>query len=343
VPGCSLPVLGYLGQVVRRVPAIDRLRAVALIMMLVHHFTKWLAGDVHGIIPGWEGMVVTDIAAPAFTIAAGTSAVLYATAKRPPVLTIVRRYGMLVPIGMLLQWLFTSHLPFDWGVLQALGVGVVASTLLATAVRSPGVMAVFATFALVTGPIVETIAEQHTGRLADALGGVFPLVTYTGFALAGATAGLLLIRDPDRGRQALAAGGVFAFVTALMLVMGTAPDRYPGGAAFIIPGIAGTLLLFGALDRVRTMPAAFGNHTLGIFLSHYAICWLITQIGWRDTMSQGTALVVAFGFTALFAVVAPKMPELPWSPRTGWSRSVQKRWASSAAYRATTASVSAVR
>lgn len=330
-----------------RVPAIDRLRAVALIMMLVHHFTKWLAGDVRGIVPGWDGFVVTDLAAPAFTLAAGASAVLYAMLKRPHLLTIVRRYGMLVPIGMGLQWLFTSRVPFDWGVLQALGVGVVISTILATAVRSPAVMAAFAAFTLATGPIVERVAEQHTGRLADVLGGVFPVVTYTGFALAGATGGLLLLRNPDRGRQALALGGAFALVTVLMIQLGAEPDRYPGGAAFIIPGLAGTLLLFGVLDRVRTMPAAFGNHTLGIFVAHYAMLWVMTEYGWRRSMTPGTALVVAFAFTALFAVVAPHVPTLPWSLRTGWARASrwgpQKRAASSAAYRATTASVSAVR
>src|SRR5688572_22320772 len=320
-------------------------------MMLIHHFTKWLAGDVHGILPGWDGFAVTDLAAPAFTIAAGASAVLYAMLKRPQLLTIVRRYGMLVPIGMVLQWLFTSHVPFDWGVLQALGVGVVVSTIVATAVRSPAVMAAFAAFTLATGPIVERIAEQHTGRLADILGGVFPVVTYTGFALAGATGGLLLLRNPDRGREALALGGALAAVTVLMIQLGVEPDRYPGGAAFIIPGLAGTLLLFGALDRVRTMPAAFGNHTLGIFLAHYALCWVITEYGWRRSMTPGNALAVAFVFTALFAVVAPHVPTLPWSPRTGWARASrsggrsgpQKRAASSAAYRATTASVSAVR
>ena len=330
-----------------RVAAIDRVRAVALIMMLVHHFTKWLAGDARGFFPGWDGFAVTDVAAPAFTIAAGASAVLYATAKRPRLLTIVRRYGTLVPIGMVLQWLFTSHVPFDWGVLQALGVGVVISTIVATAVHSPTALAALAGFALVTGPVVERIAEQHTGRVADALGGVFPLVTYTGFALAGATGGLLLLRNPERGRQSLLLGGGFALATLVMLAAGMPPDRYPGGPAFIVPGLAGTFLLFGVLDRVKTMPAAFGNHTLGIFVAHYALGWVITEHGWRSSLAPGTALLIAFGLTAAFAVVAPHVPTLPWSPRTGWARASgsgpQKRAASSAAYRATTASVSAVR
>jgi hypothetical protein len=264
--------------------------------------------------------------------------VLYATLKRPAVVTIVRRYGLLIPTGMLLQWLFTSHVPFDWGVLQALGVGVVISTLVSMVVQSPTAMTVISGAALLAGPITERFAEQHlTGRPADVLGGIFPIVTYTGFALAGATAGLLLLRNPDRGRQALLLGAALSVVTLAMIELGMPPDRYPSGAAFIIPGLAGTLLLFGALDRWTGVPDALGTHTLGIFLTHYVVSWTITQYGWRGSLSQPMALLVALGFTALFALVAPRVPPLPWSPRTGWARGrkrpafAQKRLASSAA------------
>lgn len=293
--------------------------------MLVHHFTKWLAGDVAAIIPGWDGFVVTDLAAPAFTIAAGASAVLYAVLKRPSVSRIVRRYGMLVPTGMLIQWLFTSHVPFDWGVLQALGVAVVVSTLLAIAIESPAVMAAIATGALVAGPVIEAAADGHAGRLADILGGVFPIVTYTGFALLGATGGLLLLRKRERGGEALALGIAFAGASLVLLALDMPPDRYPGGVAFVIPGIAGTLLLFGVLDRWRAVPDALGNHTLGIFLSHYAVCWAITESGWRHALTPTNALFVSFVAVLVFALVAPRVPTLPWSPRTGWART--SRWA----------------
>jgi len=323
-----------------RVSGLDRLRAVALVMMLVHHFVKWLYdGDPRDVLPGWEGFVVTDVAAPAFTIAAGASAVLWAT-RRPegvPVPTIVRRYGLLVPIGMLLQYLFTSHVAFDWGVLQALGLGVVVSTVVAMTVPSALAVGVLAAMALVSGPVVESSVESMSGRLADALGGVFPAVTYSGFALAGATGGLLLRRNPERGWQALALGGALGVVTLVLLEAGMPPDRYPGGAAFVIPGVAGTLLLFGVLDRWSAMPAAFGNHTLGIFIAHYVVFWLLTELGVRGSMEAETAVVVAFLFVVLFAVFAPRVPKLPWSPRTGWAYRPSwlprqaKRWASSAA------------
>jgi hypothetical protein len=323
------------------VPAIDRLRAAALVLMLIHHFTKWLAGDPRHVIPGWDGFVVTDLAAPAFTIAAGASAVLFVESRLargmpgPAVFrTVLRRYGLLVPIGMVIQWLFTSHVPFDWGVLQALGTGVVVSTAVAMIVWSPRMLGVCAMAALVAGPMAEAAAEGHTGRLADIAGGVFPAVTYIGFALLGAVGGRLLDIRPDRGLQALRAGAVLAGVTAVMIAGGMPPDRYPGGAAFIVPGIAGTLLLYGGLDRLRSMPAAFGNHTLGIFCAHYVACWAITVYGLRGSFSPGWAVLVGVAAVVVFAVVAPRVPQRPWSPRTGWARRArppQKRLASSAA------------
>ena len=317
-----------------RVPALDRLRAAALVLMLVHHFTKWLVdGDPRDVIPGWDGFVVTDLAAPAFTLAAGASAVLWATKRPTRVATVVRRYGLLVPIGMLLQWAFTTHVPFDWGVLQTIGVAVVASTLLTMAVRSPVAIGAATVVALIVGPIVESVFDGGEGRVIDAVAGVFPVVTYTGFALFGAWGALLLKRNPERGWHAVAAGSALLVLTSVMIEAGMPPDRYPGGAAFVIPGLAGTLLLFGLLDRWSAMPAAFGNHTLGIFIAHYALAWLFTRWGWRNTLEPETAIVVAFAFVVLFALVAPRVPKLPWSPRTGWTRKPadQKRLASSAA------------
>ena len=49
-----------------RLASLDRLRAAALTLMLLHHFTKWLAGDPRRILPGWEGFAFTDVCAPAF-------------------------------------------------------------------------------------------------------------------------------------------------------------------------------------------------------------------------------------------------------------------------------------
>lgn len=53
--------------------------------------------------------------------------------------------------------------------------------------------------------------------------------------------------------------------------------------------------------------------------------WMLFVVVDRPT----AALSFAAASTTLFTLVAPRMPALPWSPRTGWNR--QKRLASSAA------------
>src|SRR5690606_40927965 len=61
----------------RRSEALDRLRGVALVAMLVHHLIEWMSGDARAILPGWERFAVTDAAAVVFFVAAvGSMALL---------------------------------------------------------------------------------------------------------------------------------------------------------------------------------------------------------------------------------------------------------------------------
>jgi hypothetical protein len=252
--------------------------------------------------------------------------------------TVARRYLLLIPIGILLQQL-AAHSPWDWGVLQTLGAGVFLAVVL-TRVAPPLPLAVVA---LVAGPVLEQHFAGHPGYLAEMMGSTFPVVTYTGFALFGAAGARLLVRNPDRGKQALVAG---LLLVEVALVLGQAPDRYPGDASFIIPGLAGTLLLYGIVDRWHALPRSLGSHTLGIFLAHYVAFYAINRFGLRHSLSPASAVLTGVLAITFFAIVAPHVPELPWSPRTGRRRrqpADQNRVASSAAYRATTASVAAVR
>src|ERR687892_1379044 len=65
-----------------RLIALDRLRGLALVAMVVHHLTEWLTGDARAVLPGWRSFTVTDVAAPAFFVAAGASASLFAAGPR---------------------------------------------------------------------------------------------------------------------------------------------------------------------------------------------------------------------------------------------------------------------
>ncbi|MCU1487048.1 MAG: hypothetical protein JWN67_3794 [Actinomycetia bacterium] len=298
--------------------------------MLVQHLTEWLHGDPRAVLPGWEGFVVTDVCAPAFTVAAGASAVLMAEAMRRKGrrlidVTVVRRYGLLVPLGFAIHWILWGD-PLSWGVLETLGIVVVVSTLLARRVPV-GRLAAVAGVALVVGPLV---AERMAGDdlVTRILGPGFPLVTYLGFAVVGAVAARLVLGGRDRVPEALVLGALLAAVVAVELARGVPPDRHPGTfVGFVVPGLAGTLLLYGALGRwspPRWAEAVLGPaaaHTLGIFVGQYAVYWVLRATGSLHTIAAGPAVALAVGGAVALTLVSPFVPPLPWSPRTGWSRS----------------------
>ncbi|HYD09617.1 MAG TPA: heparan-alpha-glucosaminide N-acetyltransferase domain-containing protein [Acidimicrobiales bacterium] len=305
-------------------PGLDRLRAVALMMMLVHHFVGWFGRvDAREVLPGWQGMAVTDIAAPAFAVAAGASSLLFMEARRragsPVLATVLRRYGMLIPIGFVLQSLITGAV-WNWGVLQTLGASIVLSTACASlVVRSAPGAALLAGALFAAGHRVELVVADGHPWVADVFGSNFPLLTYVAFALVGVAAARAILTWPSCDRWAVVAGLGFVVVT---VVWAGEPDRYPADASFVLPGLAGTLLLYGLLERWPVLDGVLrtaGRHTLGIFIGHYLARVVMGRLGWLDHSDPVPAVLLAVTATALAVVVAPLVPTLPWSPRTGWA------------------------
>jgi uncharacterized membrane protein len=327
-----------------RVLALDRLRGLALVAMVVHHMTGWLTGDARAVLKGWSSFAVTDVAAPAFFVAAGASASLYMAARRRRGMTrprvaaeVLRRYGLLVPIGVAFDWLLWQH-PAMFGVIEALGVTVVVGAGLAVAVGARWLPALAAA-TLATGVLAERAVTSNAGWWADeVVAGKFPAATYLGFVLVGMAA-VRTGRFADR-RWGLTAAALGAAAVAVLLAVGVTPDRYPGGLAFVVPGLAGTALLYalaqcgwpmwlGAAGRLIRSAAA---HTLGIFLAHYVVYYvLVDRTGVAGTVPGAVALPVALLMAVALAAVAPQVPQLPWSPRTGRRRSPAERAAGAAA------------
>src|SRR5690606_8123252 len=108
--------------------ALDRLRGVALAAMLVHHLVDWSTGDARAVLPGWRSFALTDAAAVAFFVAAGASMALFVASQRRRgvrralvAARVLRRYGMLVPIGLTLDWVMWRDVAM-MGVLEVLGL-----------------------------------------------------------------------------------------------------------------------------------------------------------------------------------------------------------------------------
>jgi uncharacterized membrane protein len=320
-----------------RIVALDRLRGLALVAMVVHHMTEWLTGEARAVLPGWPSFAVTDVAAPAFFVAAGSSASLFMAAcrrrgmTRPRVAAVMlRRYGLLVPIGLAFDWLLWRH-PAMFGVIEALGATVVVGAALTVALAvTVGArwLPAFAAATVAAGVLAERAVAGTAGWWAEeVLAGKFPAVTYLGFVLVGMAA----VRTggfADR-RWGLTAAALGAAAVALLLAAGVTPDRYPGGPAFVVPGLAGTAVVYGlaqcgwptwvaAADRLVRSGAAY---TLGIFLAHYVVYYvLVDRTGVAGTVPGAVALPVALLTAVALAAVAPHVPQPPWSLRTGRRR-----------------------
>jgi uncharacterized membrane protein len=313
----------------QRWSALDRLRGIALVGMLIHHLTEWMAGGARAELPGWRSFALTDVAAVAFFVASGASLALFVSSRRSRGLPrgrvaaqVLRRYGLLVPIGLALDWVFWRH-PTMFGVLEALGVAVVAAAAVAVVIPDR-LLPAAAAVAVAGGMVAERLATGHAGWWADELlAGKFPAVTYVGFVLVGVAAVRSGRYTDERWVLAAAATGVAA--TAILLPVGVAPDRYPGDLAFVVPGLAGTAIVYalaqtavvGSIDAVVRQAAA---HTLGIFVAHYAIYGALRHLGMLGDVPGAVAVPAAVAITAALCLVAPKVPQPPWSARTGRRR-----------------------
>jgi hypothetical protein len=297
--------------------------------MLVHHLVDWSTGDARAVLPGWRSFSLTDAAAVAFFVAAGASMALFVTSRRRRGTgrlrvagMVARRYGMLVPVGLALDWVFWRN-PRMFGVLEALGLTVVLGAAVA-AVVPRRLLAPVAVGTLAAGILSERAVEGQQTWLADeAIGGKFPLVTYLGFALVGVVA----VRTGWYGdRRRVAAAAALGVVATLgMLADGIVPARYPGDVHFVVPGLAITAIVYAlcqygwpallhGLDKVLRRAAA---HTLGIFLGHYLIYGALRRLDLLGDVEPVVALPAALATTVALCLVAPRVPQLPWSLRTG--------------------------
>ena len=313
----------------RRSDALDRLRGVALVAMLVHHLIDWSTGDAREVLPGWRSFSLTDAAAVAFFVAAGASMALFVASRRRRGTSrlrvagqVARRYGMLVPVGLALDWVFWRD-PFMFGVLEALGLTVVLGAAVA-AVVPRRVLPVVTVSMLAVGIWSERAIEGRQEWLAhEALGGKFPLITYLGFVLVGVVA----VRTgwySDR-RRVFAVASVAVLATLAMLADGIVPDRYPGDIHFVLPGLAITTIAYAlcqyswpailaGFDQVLRRAAA---HTLGIFLGHYLIFGALRRFDLLGSIEPVVAVPASLAVATALCLVAPRVPQLPWSLRTG--------------------------
>ncbi len=344
-----------------RLEFIDGVRAFAILMMLQVHVIGLTLADRwrdpgNALYALWRHTGGTI--APAFLFASGL-VVAYLLFKNPDAIDrarlkkYYRRGAQLLALGYVLQlnpetlvFLFTGDGAFwDWltrtHILHAIGVGIFVVTALASLSRSvrwlfPVAALVLTHLCFTVGPIV-AVRDDLPGFLRIFSSYIllsrapFPALVWTGFALAGAALGFLVVEWQLHRRTR---------VFLLLPVLGYAirsrawfilHDSYAlwgsGNAEWLDYGVftyyrLGEVLMaagaIGLLTRFVTLPKsihASAQETLGIYFLHSILVYgSITGFGMdsflRRRLDAYTAVLLALAVIALFILYALKAPAI---------------------------------
>jgi hypothetical protein len=298
----------------RRVESVDACRAVAVVAMLVANLLNVCLREVPRPLTHNQGDVLRlfDFPAPIFQLLVGVSLALFLDARRRSGLTpaeaavaALRRFGLLVVLGMVLDGVGRLTLAPCWGVLQTLGLGGAVATVLSpypAAVRVGVAVALLGAFSGAANGVV------HASPLASL---AFVPLTLLGHVLGERIAAGAEPRQV--ARDALAAAGAAAALALVARAEGVPFNKVLGTASFVALAAAagaGLLALAAAREAAgRAMPPwllAVGRSALTAWVLLHALvyypAWLLLP-GWeRLPLAPGMAAVA--GGTAMLCGLA---------------------------------------
>jgi hypothetical protein len=305
-----------------RFAGLDRLKAIALWAMLLHHTMMWMVGDARSKLGGDDGLAVTDLAAPMFAVAVGAGAELLARRLRSrggaAVGRAIVRWVAIGAWGIALGAVI-DHRVDSVGVLEtmaACGAAVMAVALVAS--PSTGVWAAVAVaLTAVSLPVIHA-ADAAGGWWQQAFGDSFPIVSYLAMAAAGAAVSARLgasEHQPVLDRLALA--GLVGLSVLVVAGAGVWPAaRYPGGPAFVVPGVVATVAVWAVAARVpagavaRALERA-GRRTLLVYVAHYSLRVALDAGGWWASLRGAGWTAAAVALAAAMAAASA----VPWPLR----------------------------
>jgi len=226
-----------------RIDCVDAARGVAVVAMLAANLVNVFFEDIPPVLAHNQGNSLRffDLPAPAFQLLVGVSLPLFlasrakagrsaAEARRDA----MRRYAMLVLLGIALDCAGRLTLVPQWGVLQTLGLGGMVATLLATA-SDRTVVAVS----------LALLAVFVTGSSGEVHGGPFAAFAFVPLTLLGLVVGRALGRMP---RRAFAIWSTWvaaaAFASALALFhAGIRFNKIHGSSSFVLLAAAASTAL----------------------------------------------------------------------------------------------------
>jgi len=289
----------------RRLACLDACRGIAVIGMLVANLVNVCLHDVPRVLTHNYGdtLHLFDLPAPLFQFLVGVSLPLFLArrrragrSEREAGLDAVRRFALLIALGVLLDGAGALSLVPRWGVLQTLGLGGIIATAFVGLPRSASIAVALALLALFSGPANGIVHGSPEASLA-----------FVPLTLAGLLVGEALTREDGARTAARRAAFVaaFALVLAVALRAGGVPfNKLIGTSSFVALSTATSALVFATAARVEVEGSRFpawllatGRSALTAWVLLYVLvyypAWLVFP-GWeRLALSPGLMAVAA--------------------------------------------------
>ncbi len=301
---------------VRRVLFLDASRGVAVVAMLVANLVNVCLRDIPGPLAHNQGDVLRafDLPAPVFQLLIGVSLGLFLAQRRRAGRSeaearadALRRFALLILLGMALDGIGRLSPVPCWGVLQTLGLGgIVATALAGTPRRLRGVIAVVV-FGFYSGFANGVVHARPDAALA-----------FVPLTLAGSVLGDAIASGAPADRVArLAAGlGVVAALVGIELEVAGVPfNKVLGTSSFVAVATgAGAAVLAAAAwweARGRGFPPwllLIGRNALTawvlLHLLVYYPAWIVFPSWGRLALAPGLVSVAAVTATLCAGTVA---------------------------------------
>jgi len=301
------------GAPVQRCAALDACRGGAVVAMLFANFVNVFLHEVPNVLAHNRGNTfrLFDFPAPFFQFLSGVSLVLFLEMRRADGLTsggsklaAVRRFLVLIGLGVLLDGIGSLQLRPRWGVLQTLGLG----GLVATVIASLPDLAVTA----VTMCLLALFSGRYNGEVH---GSPIAAIAFVPLTLAGVVLGRGLRAGRLRRMFLQRAAGVTtvgAVVAAGAYLAGVPFNKVLGTSSFA--GLAGALSAATLLataeweQQGRRFPAwllALGRDALTAWVLQYVLvyypAWLLFPTWGRLPLVPGllAAIVAVTGVATL--------------------------------------------
>jgi len=310
-----------------RYTSLDMARGFAIVLMLFFNaFSIFSYEPPTYLQHGVNNMMPADLIAPLFEFILGAALVISVNRRKERGENIwkhvLKRAILLILLGMLLTYGASGLKELNWGVLQALGTGLVIAYLfvsLPVAWRAVSAFLILAVYAL----LLAYVPWIHHAVENGVHGGIIGSVSYSVIAIFGTVFGTWFYDKKEKLEMGFAAGALLIAISAILNfyvpfnsdTVSTSFVMFSSGFAFLVS--CGFYFMGETRKREIKLLSMFGRNALLLWISQYFVLYYpLVLLGmccfFPSFTAIGPAVMMLFFYYVLADVLDWKKIRMPF-------------------------------